>query len=180
MTEERENQPREEGEAGRRGGYAVSVPVVGRLTVGRAVSAGMLAGLIGGIGQALYMMLASVAMGGTLWSPVKGISTMVLGTAPLQSPAFEAGPVLIGVVVHLVIMALLGGLFGLIVGTIARGLSVLLGLVYGVAVWLLSQFVFWPLVQPTTAAMINTGVAVVSLVIYGVLLGILYSSFRRS
>ena len=180
MNEEQENQQREEQEAGKAGGYAVTVPRVAGLALGRTIPAGMLAGVIGGAGQALFMMLMAVVMGGTLWGPIKGISTMILGTAPLQPPAFQAGPVLVGAILHLAIMALLGGLFGVIVGAIGAGLSVILGAAYGLVVWLLSQFVFWPLVQPDTAAMINTGVAVVALLIYGLLLGLLYPGFRHS
>ena len=187
MSEEQEEPKEQEQpvpeaeEAGRAGGAVAAERVMPVVTAGSAIGAGSLAGLIAGIVQAIWLMIAATATGAPAWGPLKVISTMVLGVGPLQTPAFEAGPVLTGAVVHLVIMVLLGGLFGLILSRIGMGLSVLLGLAYGLILWVLSQYVVWPAIQPDAAAVISRSPwwgPGLSLLVYGLVLGLLYPLFR--
>lgn len=179
MSEEQEPREREEEEAGAKRGYAPALEAVRpAVAVSNAITAGMLAGLIGGVAQAIWLMILAAVMGMTAWAPLKLISTMVLGMGPMETPGFAGGPVLMGAILHLLIMTLVGGLFALIVRNVGLGSSVILGIVYGLAVWLISQYVLWVLIQPEAALMITGWVAAISLVIYGLVLGWLYPSFR--
>ncbi len=115
----------------------------------RTVVTGMLAGMVGAIGMAMYAMIASITYHHVgFFTPLYHIaSTFISPTALMTSMQqamaghdfwFTAGPALIGMIVHLAIGAGAGAVFALIVGLLRRRLAgmglLAAGMVYGLIV----------------------------------------------
>jgi hypothetical protein len=105
--------------------------LVGReKTMGDTAVDGLLAGLIGGVAMALFLLAAGWLMG-----------TSPLATLAYFNPA-QAGSWLTGLLAHLAVAAIYGVLFGLLLGSLARlrpslwRWSPLIGAGYGLLLWL--------------------------------------------
>ena len=75
---------------------------------------GAIAGLIGGLAMALVGAIISASVGGDIWLEAKQIAAVVYGSAVAAQPGFEAGPVLVGTLLHLLVSTVLGALFGIV------------------------------------------------------------------
>src|SRR5262249_57673042 len=75
---------------------------------------GALAGLAGGVAMAVVAALMAGAMGEDIWQEVKRIAAIVYGPAAVAAPGFAIGPVLVGTLIHLIVSALLGAIFGIV------------------------------------------------------------------
>src|SRR5207253_1528484 len=75
---------------------------------------GALAGLAGGLAMAVVAALIAASMGQDIWHEAKGIAAIVYGPAALAAPGFDLGPVLVGSLIHLLVSALLGAIFGIV------------------------------------------------------------------
>lgn len=144
---------------------------------------GVIAGLMAGAVMVLLSPLLSLLMGVNLWVPPKLIgATMpwVDGVAATV-PGFDLVPVLTGALLHFVMSALLGAMFGLFFRGLglpsAFGLPVLIGLVYGIVIFVGAFFVALPLINPTLASS-NPGPVVAQNVVFGVCLGLFYGMVR--
>jgi len=116
---------------------------------------GALVGVIGGVLMALFTMLATATyLQIGFFTPLYAIAAPLIGRQTLLISmrdgvfSFAPGPVLLGLLVHLLWAAFWGMLFGLI----ARGLhlmegaAIIGGLVYGLLVMLIMLFVVVPIV----------------------------------
>jgi hypothetical protein len=115
----------------------------------RTALTGMVAGMVGAMGMAMYAMIASVTYHHVgFFTPLYHIaSTFISPTALMASMqqamaghnfSFTAGPALVGMIVHLVIGAGAGAVFAVIVGLLRARLAgaalVVAGMVYGLVV----------------------------------------------
>src|SRR3954471_1530668 len=75
---------------------------------------GLLAGLIGGGAMTITGALLAAWYGFDVWVPLKALGSLVLGPAALSSAGFVAGPVLVGLLIHLIVAALLGAIFAIV------------------------------------------------------------------
>ena len=101
---------------------------------------GAIAGLAGGVAMAVVAALLSASMGQDIWHEPKRIAAIVYGPAALAASGFDLGPVLVGTLIHLLVSALLGAIFGIVTRrwlhlTSDFGTPVMAGLVYGLLIW---------------------------------------------
>jgi hypothetical protein len=144
---------------------------------------GAVAGFLAGAVMVLLSPILSLVTGINIWVPPKLIgATMpwVDGVAATV-PGFDFVPVLTGTVLHFVVSALLGAAFGLFFRGLrlpsAFGLPVLIGLVYGIVIFLGAFFVALPLINPTLASW-TPGPVLAQNIVFGVCLGIFYGMVR--
>lgn len=71
----------------------------------------LLAGLIGGIGMTAVGLVLALSAGYDIWLPLKPLGSLFLGSGALSQAGFVAGPVFAGLLIHLIVAALLGGVF---------------------------------------------------------------------
>ena len=143
---------------------------------------GAIAGLAGGVAMAIVAALLSASMGQDIWHEPKRIAVIVYGPAALISPGFDPGPVLVGSLIHLLVAALLGAIFGIVTRrwlhlTSDFGTPVMAGLVYGLLIWMVAYFVVLPLVNPVLLE-VYAPAFIIQHVVYGVVLGLVYMWLR--
>src|SRR5438876_641759 len=102
---------------------------------GEAAKGGAAAGLIGGIIISIYMLVMNIVQGQDIWMGMKGAAFPFIGARALQA-GFDAGPVLAGIACHLAVSIIWGLIFGIIVYGVSRSGTVLLGIPFGIVVWL--------------------------------------------
>jgi hypothetical protein len=109
---------------------------------------GIIGGLIAGAVMWVIMAIVTVISGQGLWAFLKWVGDVVTGDS---WQGFNAGDVFTGLVIHLVVSAVLGGIFGVIVlPFVASPRQVLIaGLIWGLVVWLLIGFLAVAAENPT-------------------------------
>lgn len=122
--------------------------------------------------MAAFSMSASLLRGPGLWMPVKLIGGFVLGPRAINNVgAFDLTPILSGLVIHTVVSAGLGGLFGLLSASLPRVTLGLYGIVYALIIWFLALFLVLPIVDPLLVNNTNPALFALSHIIYGAILG---------
>jgi hypothetical protein len=102
----------------------------------------VLSGLLAGTLMALVAMIHSAVVGLGLWLPMKLVAGVYLGVNTLLG---DGGVVLIGVLTHLLIASGWGVVFAVITrGRIEAAVAVILGAVYGAAVWVAMSYLVLP------------------------------------
>ena len=118
--------------------------------LGRAI----VGGVIGAVIMAMWAMMVAAVSGVGLWAPVQLIAVVWYGPAAMMH--VQAGVVFAGLMTHMMMGAMLGTglavLFRVVPQMAASGARLLWGVGYGLIVWLVSQFVALPLVDPTMAS----------------------------
>ncbi len=145
---------------------------------------GVLAGLIGGVMMAIIGAALALAIGDDLWKAPKLISTFVVNPDTATAPGFLAGPVIIGSLIHLALSALFGVGFGVLTTRIwnmplGYGAPMVLGFVYGLAIWLIAYFVVLPLVNLLVLEIYAPAFLIQNLT-YGLTTGLVYGILRSS
>lgn len=113
-------------------------------------------GLVGGTMMLVVLLVLSFARigyGVRLGEPLRLIASVVLGESAIHG---GAGPVVLGLVIHFVVSGLLGMLFSRVVGRTTMPRTLGLGLLFGIAIWAVSQFFLLPLVNPVMALRMGT------------------------
>jgi hypothetical protein len=111
----------------------------------------VVAGLIGGVAMAAYLMIAASIMGLGFWTPVY----MIAGVFQAYRPPVPgtAGAAAAGVFLHLLTAAFWGAAFAWLAGIFPRtvhgwGASTLWGLAYGIVVWVIMGEGIGPSLSP--------------------------------
>ena len=143
---------------------------------------GAIAGLAGGVAMAVVAALLSASMGQDIWHESKRIAAILYGPAALTGSGFDPGPVLLGSLLHLLVSAVLGAIFGVVTRrwlhlTSDFGTPVMAGLVYGLLIWLVAYFVVLPLLNPALLE-VYPPAFIIQHVAYGVVLGLVYMWLR--
>jgi hypothetical protein len=143
---------------------------------------GAIAGLAGGVAMAVVAALLSASMGQDIWHEPKRIAAIVYGPAALAAAGFDPGPVLLGSLLHLLVSALLGAIFGIVTRrwlhlTSDFGTPIMAGLVYGLLIWMVAYFVVLPLFNPALLE-VYPPAFIIQHVAYGVVLGLVYMWLR--
>jgi uncharacterized membrane protein YagU involved in acid resistance len=160
----------------------------GRTLVGRrslpdvAGLGGAVAGFLAGAIMVVLSPILSVLNGITIWEPPRLIAATVLGSSALDSTGFAVGPVLVGLVLHMITSVVLGFIFGLVLNRVLHlttdfGLPIYAGLVYGMLIFFVAYFVILPLVNPEFANY-SMGPLIAQNVVFGIFLGIFYMMVR--
>ena len=143
---------------------------------------GAIAGLAGGVAMAVVAALLSASMGQDIWHESKRIAVIVYGPSALAVSGFDPGPVLVGTLIHLLVSAVLGAIFGIVTRrwlhlTSDFGTPVMAGLVYGLLIWMVAYFAVLPLLNPALLE-IYAPAFIIQHVVYGVVLGLVYMWLR--
>ena len=144
--------------------------------------AGALAGLGGGMAMALIGALLTHALDQDRWLQLKVNASLILGPAAATQSGFVAGPIVLGLLLHLAMAALLGALFELAMRRIARlvpgdGFPEVAGLAYGLLIWLVAFFVVIPVASPLLLQ-IYAPALIIQHLVYGAVTGLLYAMLR--
>src|SRR5262249_32161191 len=107
------------------------------------VPAGAIAGLAGGLAMLVAGLLLSLASGQSIWLPLRCIAALVLGAAAMADSGLHLAPVAVGTAIHLLTAVVFGILFRLVCQRIGHpptraGVPLLLGLAYGLLLWLIA------------------------------------------
>jgi hypothetical protein len=143
---------------------------------------GAVAGIGGGIAMAFVGFLLALARGDDIWFAPKQIAAAFVATPASNQPGFVFWPVVAGSLAHLVISIVLGAIFGIVTRRFLKlpmnfGIPVVAGLIYGLIIWLIAYFVFFPIMNPTLLQTYAPDFIIQNMT-YGVVLGALYSLLR--
>jgi hypothetical protein len=145
--------------------------------------AGLLAGLVAGLAMVpLMMAMTTFMMGMGPWPAAKMAWSLVAGKEVIR-PGFEMGPVMGGMMVHLMLSAAFGLVFAWLASVVHVGL-VGLGALYGFGLYV-TNILIVPKVFPGWAGhtfpmngMMHLGMALEH-VFFGLVLGLAYKAWRR-
>jgi hypothetical protein len=151
----------------------------------RILPRGVIAGMIGGVLMAIFVMIASATylhMG--FFTPLYAIAEPLIGPQPLLASIADGifylapGPALLGLMGHLLWSALWGMVFGLLAHRLhlAGGRAIISGLIYGVLIMLVMVFLVLPIVGASSLLQLLGGWAFVltiaNALFYGMSLGL--------
>lgn len=120
---------------------------------GDLVKLGVISGIIAGIVFAMAEMLISLAMGNPLLSPLRLISSIVLGEAALQPNYSIVMAILVGVTVLVITSVICGVIFVYALKTANQlsasdGKIILYGTIFGCLLWLINFMFISPTLFP--------------------------------
>jgi hypothetical protein len=137
------------------------------------------AGIIAGAVMSAIMLGVTAASGGDIWQAMKGAGTPFLGERAHQ-PGFDGTAVAVGVGSHFLVSIGWGMLFGAICYGLSRGATVVMGLFWGLVVWLGMYYVVLPLVgmgaMPKQVPIVR---AILTHLLFGLALGLAFAPFQR-
>jgi hypothetical protein len=144
---------------------------------------GAVAGLGGGLAMAIAGAIISASLDGDIWVEAKQIATVVYGPSVAAAPGFAAGPVIVGTLLHLIVAALFGTLFGIVTRRVLHltsdfGTPLMAGLIYGMLIWLVGYFIVLPLINPLLRNGTYAPSFIVQHLVYGAVTGLLYTWLR--
>jgi hypothetical protein len=168
---------------------------------GRAVLLGAIAGVLASLLMAAYAMIASWAKDTGFFTPLYHIASLLIAPDAMMASMedamggggfhFDAGPAVVGLVIHMITGAAYGALFALVVSGVAlgRALVVAAGLVWGTLVFAVSTWIGLPAAAAVfdagdpirdMAEMAGYGTFVVEHLLYGLTLGVLLALWART
>ncbi len=138
---------------------------------------GFVVGLAAGLALALVAGVLSSAAGAGLWTPVNAAGSFFLGVQPI--PTEMAGPV---TYLGLVVMALMGGLLGMLYATAQEPLDtpslLIIAVYYGGVIWIVSTFAVLSWLNPEVRAVWRSWPVFAGHLVFGGVLG-LYAALRN-
>jgi hypothetical protein len=142
--------------------------------------AGLIAGLIAGLVDEILITGLALAQGASPWTGMKGVAAMALGPGVLEaSDAFHPGIFVAAMTVHF----LLSIVFGLIAAGLIRnapaGFGLLIGLLFGLAIYTIDFYLFAPLYFPWMTAARAMPAVIATHAIFGVVLSAAYLALRH-
>ena len=143
---------------------------------------GAVAGLLAGAVMVLLSPLLSLLTGIGIWEPPKLIAAAVYGPAAMETPGFVMVPILTGTVIHFITSTVLGVIFGLVFHrwlhlTTAFGTPVLVGLCYGILIFVVAYAFVLPTVNPMLRNSLQAPFIAQNMV-FGVCVGLFYTWLR--
>lgn len=134
--------------------------------------AALLAGLISGVVfLMLEMIMVPLFLDGSPWGPPRMIGAILLGKEVLPMPAqpvtFDIGVLMAAVILHFLLSIVYCVILGLITKNLSMGVSVLLGAVFGLALYFVNFYGFTAIFP--WFAMARNWVTIFSHVMFGVI-----------
>ena len=118
------------------------------------IQAGALGGLIGGVAMALLATIYDAIAGVGFWMPIRAIAATVLG----HDASTGAGPVLLGLVIHLAVSIAWGIFFAAITPReLPPAASIAFGTFGGLTILVVMSLVVLPLINPIARARLMWG-----------------------
>lgn len=139
-----------------------------------AIWSGIIAGLV--FVMAEMILIATVA-GGSPWGPPRMMAAIVMGTDVLPPPAtFDVVITMIGMMIHFVLSIVLAFILGFAISRwrLGTGKAILLGIVFGLIVYLVNFYIFTGLFPWFSNA--RNAITLVSHLLFGGVLGWVYQA----
>ncbi len=147
------------------------MPATNAIEAKQAVKGGAVAGLIGGVVITFFMFVLALLQNLDVWTVFKAASAPLYGDAAFE-PGLDAGPVLAGTLLHLLVAVGWGILFGVLAYGLSNPMTIVAGALYGVVVWLGMMYVVLPLIGlGDMARSSNVASAIISHVVFGIAVG---------
>ena len=129
----------------------------------------------------LMSRAVSGALAGIAGGIVYGMLLAIMGMLPVVAMLVDSESAVVGGLVHLIISAALGALFGVVVPATTLGALLGAGAVYGLVWWVLGPQVILPVWLGMPPFMIDTGAWMILMghVIYGLLTAAVLFGIRR-
>jgi hypothetical protein len=146
---------------------------------------GVLAGLVLAVTEMIYGWATSVH---TAWDAPMAIWAWIVGLNHFGQPGNHIGPILLGLGTHMVISMIAGVVFVAVLATIRlriNALAVVLGIAYGLVLWVITRYGLLPL-RDSTKALFTTSMVSPQWVwwlahgLFGLTLGTSYAAVRRA
>jgi hypothetical protein len=141
-------------------------------------------GVVAGMLMAMGAMVVAAFAGNGFWAPPRAITGMVFGEEHAGG-SFAVGPVVVGMMLHMMLSATFGSVYALAVGLATRALAggpqLVAGMAWGLVLWLMNTIVIAPHLpggELMTAAM-PAWTWVAGHLLFGGALGLLYAAWRR-
>jgi hypothetical protein len=145
----------------------------------RAATGGIVAGLIGGLVLAAFLLLVNLLQGQDFWSVMKLAAAPFLGMRA-QVPGFDTVAIALGLLCHFAVSAIWGLLFGLAFHGLSRKGTLVAGAFWGIVVWVGMYFVVLPIVGlGAMAGQVPVLLSLVEHVLFGVALAAAYVPYQR-
>ena len=143
------------------------------------VIGGLVAGRIGGVVMAMFMMFMNMAKGQEVWAGMKFPALPFLHDRVMQ-PGFAFGPVLLGMMSHFAVSSCWGIPFGVLFFGATKPATVAWGGLWGIVVWLGMFYVILPIVGAgQTARMMPAGMALFEHLLFGIVVGLGFLPYQR-
>lgn len=141
---------------------------------------GVWAGIIAGaVFLMLEMLLVWAVKGESPWGPPRMIGAMVLGEGVLPPPAtFDIGIVMMAMVIHFILSVAYGLLGAWMVHRFDMGVALLVGGVYGLAIYIVNFLMIAPVMFPWFG-MARGGISIFAHIAFGVVLTGAYIALRN-
>lgn len=142
------------------------------------VKEGLYAGLIAGaVFLVLEMLMVPLFLGESAWGPPRMIGAILLGEAALPPPAtFNLGIVLVAIVLHFALSSVYGILLAAIIKRRTEGSAILIGVLFGLALYLINFYLFTGLFP--WFAMARNWVSIVAHLVFGGVAGYAYKEIK--
>lgn len=142
---------------------------------------GALAGAVGGMAMAMWSMIVLWVMHAGFWEPLNLIAHTLWRAAPLGSE-FSLGAAALGLIVHMMMSMVLGVVFALGAQRIGAHAVTLagIGMVFGLVVWLLLQYVVWRIVDADAAGAFTPWVFAVGHAMFGATTGLVVGALEKA
>ena len=144
--------------------------------------AGATAGLLAGLLMIVLSPALSWLTGIGIWEPAKLIAATIYGPSVTQTVGFVLGPVVAGTAIHIGTSVALGFAFGLVFHGVLNlttdfGTPLLVGLVYGLLIFVVAYTIALPAVNPTLLGSVLAPFIAQNMV-FGVSVGAFFSLLR--
>ncbi len=149
----------------------------------RALKEGIGYGVVAGIIFGVAVMIVAVTMNESMWSPLRLMASVVMGKDALTD--VSGAPVVTGIIVHLILSGVFGGIYGLFDAALSRELRASfawqagLGLVFGVALWLVDFQIIARVIYPWFLSSQQMTMALLHAVFFGLPLGLMIAGAER-
>ena len=144
--------------------------------------AGVVGGLIGGVGMAIVGVIAGIIIGRGPWYPVNVLAAAAMpgfqGVSPEQLSQFSLSGLFVGSILHFTIAIAIGMLFGLLL-PMFPGHPLIWSLIAGGILWFFADIVLLPVLNPTMAEVVNVPSFIVAHFAYTILLGITVNQYEK-
>jgi hypothetical protein len=132
--------------------------------------------MVGGMMMGMFAMLAMWLDGqreNGFWTPLNLIAHTLWRGAPLDYE-FSAGGLVLGGIIHMMMSMGLGAAIAVLVSKVPRlgatlGSRVVTGVVIAMTVWVVMEYIIWPLIDSAAADAFTTWIFAVAHLVYGMI-----------